>query len=407
MSDDLLFAHVASRFFGVPLLLRQPEAEVIAHYLRSRMLGAGPDANRFVGREEFDPATRRWKGYRRVGSVGIVSIIGELVNRGAWLGAASGLTSYEGILAQVRAAAEDSAVKAIVLDINSPGGEAAGMADTARQIRKIAGNKRLVAVVNSMAASAAYGLATAAHEIVIGESGIAGSIGVLLVHADRSRQLDAAGITMTVFATGTEKAAGNPYEAMTDEHRAALEREITAFMVGFARLVTSHRPALTAERILDLEGGIRLGADAVKAGLADRIGTFDDVITDLQRQFPAPIDVKRMSQSERDSMKSARFKAVASHPRLADSKFLRSMALDRAKYEPLDTTADDIVEDVIATYSSPSSPSSSPASLANRGSDHFFVVGPRTEAASDHNAGSAPTSSSGGGPYPPHQPFRA
>lgn len=283
MNDGLLFAHVAAQFFGTPLLLREQEAEIIGGYLRTRMIGAGPDTNRFQGQEEHDPATRRWKGYRKEGSVGVVSILGELVNRGAWLGASSGLTSYEGIAQQLRNAAGDKDVKSIVLDIQSPGGQAIGMNETARLIRSISAEKKVTAVVNAMAASAAYGLASGASEIVITESGIAGSIGVVLVHHDRSQQMQSAGIKTTVFRAGEDKAVGNPFEPLTRHDEDVLQAEVERIMDGFVRVVSDHRPGLLAEAIRDLRAGISIGDDAVQAGLADRVGSFDEVLTDLSR----------------------------------------------------------------------------------------------------------------------------
>jgi signal peptide peptidase SppA len=341
MDQDFIFTRVAAQFFGVPLLLRQPEAEVIGNYLRSRMIGAGPDANRFQGRDEYDPATRRWKGYRKVGSVGVVSIIGELVGRGAWMGASSGLTSYEGIIQQVRNAAEDRDVRAIILDIDSPGGAAFGMADAARQIRKIAAGTRLVASINSMAASAAYGLASAADEIVVGESGVAGSVGVLLVHLDRSRQFDRAGITTNIIKTGDEKALANPYQPLSDDDRATLEAEINRVMDGFIRVVTDHRPKLTAKAIRDLQAGIRIGEDAVKAGLADRVGTFESVLAELSRSNP-PLEPQRRVTAE--EARNDRFHAIFRDPRLAGRPGIRDLALESNKREPPHVTADEIIK---------------------------------------------------------------
>lgn len=218
MNDDLHFLHVAQRVFNAPLLVLPHVAETVGAYVRSRMEGVRPEANRFVGRPAVGPLGE-WKGYRREGSVGIVSIMGELVNRGAWIGASSGLTSYEGILQQVRAAAGNSDVETIVLDINSPGGEAFGMTETAREIRKAAGGKKVVAVINSVAASAAYGLASAAHEIVVTESGIAGSIGVVMVHFDRTGQAAKNGVKATVITNtdGLDKARGHPFAALSDD----------------------------------------------------------------------------------------------------------------------------------------------------------------------------------------------
>lgn len=279
MNDDLHFLHVSQRVFNTPLLVLPHVAETVGAYVRSRMEGVRPEANRFVGRPVTGP-NGDWRGYRREGSAGIVSITGELVNRGAWLGASSGLTSYEGILQQVRAAAGDTDVETIVLDINSPGGEAFGMSDTAREIRKAAGGKKIVAVINSVAASAAYGLASAAHEIVIAESGIAGSIGVVMVHFDRSGQAAKAGVKATVITNtdGLDKARGHPFAALSEDDLAFMRTRADRIMDGFVKLVTDHRPKLTAKAIRSQRANTFIGEDAVKAGLADRVSTFDQVL---------------------------------------------------------------------------------------------------------------------------------
>ncbi len=279
MNDDYQFVHVSQRVFNTPLLVLPHVAETIGAYVRSRMEGARPEASRFVGRPAVGP-NGDWRGYRREGSAGIVSITGELVNRGAWLGASSGLTSYEGILQQMRAAAGDSDVETILLDINSPGGEAFGMTDTAREIRKAAGAKKVVAVINSVAASAAYGLASAAHEVVITESGIAGSIGVVMVHFDRSGQAAKEGVKATVITNsdGLDKARGHPFAALSADDVAFMRTRADRIMDGFVKLVVDHRPKLTSKAIRSQRANTFIGEDAVRAGLVDRVGTFDQVL---------------------------------------------------------------------------------------------------------------------------------
>jgi len=288
MTDDYQYVRIAQRVFNTPLLVLPHVAETVGAYVRSRMEGVRPDANRFVGRPAVGPAGE-WKGYRREGSAGIVSITGELVNRGAWLGASSGLTSYEGILQQVRAAAADTDVETIFLDINSPGGEAFGMSDTAREIRKAAVGKKIVAVINSVAASAAYGLASAAHEIVIAESGIAGSIGVVMVHFDQSERAAKAGVKATVITNsdGLDKARGHPFAPLSEDDIGFMRAKADRIMDGFVKLVIDHRPKLSGKAIRAQRAGTFIGEDAVAAGLADRVGTFDHVLHQMANRRPA------------------------------------------------------------------------------------------------------------------------
>jgi len=285
-TGTLLYSRVASLIFGQPLLVTPDVAETIGIYVRARMEGGAapePEANRFIGRPAADSHSGAWKGYRRSGPVGIVSIMGELVNRGAWLGASSGLTSYEGIVEQVRQAVADPDVRELVLDINSPGGEAYGMTDTARAIRSIArgAGKRVTAVVNSVGCSAAYGIATPADEIVVTESGVAGSIGVVMVHYDVSDRASKMGVKATVITAGKNKATGHPFAPLDDESHKKLKAKVDRIMNGFVKLVANHRPGLTAAKIHALEADTFLGEDAVKAGLADRTGTFEDVVAAL------------------------------------------------------------------------------------------------------------------------------
>ena len=194
---------LSDRLLNTPLLIHPAKAEVILGVLSGRIgfeaglfnveEGAeGPVASRFVG------STRRGDGSaslaRTADGVAIIPVLDTLVNRGAWLDSRSGLTSYEGIAAQLRAAGQDPDVRSVLLDISSPGGEAAGMAGLADLIRSVRQTKLITAFVNDMAASAAYGIASAASEIVISPTSIVGSIGVVMLHADRSGELAAQGV---------------------------------------------------------------------------------------------------------------------------------------------------------------------------------------------------------------------
>lgn len=304
LHSGLLYTRVAGLIFGQPLLVMPDVAETIGNFVRARMEGQAtpePEANRFIGRQAMDPHSGAWKGYRRSGPAGIVTILGELVNRGAWLGASSGLTSYEGIIEQVRQAAADPDARELVLDINSPGGEAYGMSDAARSIRSIAGaaGKKVTAVINSIGASAAYGLASAADEIVVTESGVAGSIGVVMVHYDVSDRASKMGVRATVITSGRNKATGHPFAPLDDESRAHLQAKVDRIMDGFTKLVADHRPGLTEDAVRGFEANTFIGNDAVAAGLADRVGTFEDVIGQITR---AQSSGRSHSQQRRTSM---------------------------------------------------------------------------------------------------------
>jgi ClpP class serine protease len=154
-------------------------------------------------------------------------------------------------------------------------------------VRQVAAAKPTVAVVNGVAASAAYAIASGASEIVTTETGVSGSIGIVMVHADFSRNLDREGITPTLIFAGSHKVDGNPFEPLPDAVRADLQSEVDAFYEHFLATVALGRGSrMTAEMARATGARTLIGAAAVKAGLADRVGSFESVLAELQQYAP-------------------------------------------------------------------------------------------------------------------------
>ena len=295
MSKGHLF-RVADQVLNRPLLILPEKLAVISAVLGGRIGidAAGldldqpmPEATRFKGSsvdEDAASGRRSYMPYRRTPEgVAIITITGSLVNRGAWVGASSGLTSYEGIKFQLEQASADPKAKAILIDIESPGGQAIGAFETADAVRAAAAVKQVWVVVNGMAASAAYAIASAADRIVTTPSGISGSIGVVMMHADYSRMLDQEGITPTLIHAGAHKVDANPFEPLSDAVKADLQAEIGQLMDMFVASVAAGRKDLSPEAIRATEARTFIGQAAVDVGLADAIGSFDDVLADLSR----------------------------------------------------------------------------------------------------------------------------
>jgi signal peptide peptidase SppA len=299
---------LSHRLLNTPLLIHPAKAEIILGALSGRIgLDASlfeveegpdaPDASRFVG------SARRADGStsmtRTADGVALIPVLDTLVNRGAWLDSRSGLTSYEGIAAQLRDAGQDPEVRSVLLDISSPGGEAAGMAGLADLIRSIRQTKPVIAFVNDMAASAAYGIASAASEIVVSPTSTVGSIGVVMLHADRSSELAAQGVKPTLIFAGSHKVDGNPFEPLSDAVRADLQASVDAHYRQFLDTVAAGRGRkLNADMARATEARTFIGADAVRLGLADRIASFDQVLTSLSETS--------RSQTTRPSGRTAR-----------------------------------------------------------------------------------------------------
>ncbi len=266
MSQPTL-VNIASRILNRPLLLHPSKAEVLLHVLQGRLPIDGAtlpplssDANRFIGRRTRPDGSTRFN--RAVKGVAIITIEGSLVNRGAWIGANSGLVSYEGIAAQLRDAAGDDTIHTVLLDIDSPGGEATGMYATAKLVAEVAADKRVVAFVNAMAASAAYGIASQAAEIVVSPTSIVGSIGVVLTHLDRSGALEQEGVKATLIYAGAHKVDGHPFGPLSDTVKADLQAEVETIYDTFVNLVAEGRGSrLSAEQARATEARAFLGAE--------------------------------------------------------------------------------------------------------------------------------------------------
>ncbi|SHO65823.1 signal peptide peptidase SppA [Pseudoxanthobacter soli DSM 19599] len=293
------YLRIASRVFGRPLLVLPETAETIAGFLLARDAGQltasetvmrrAPAASRFGGESigVGDPMAGTYEEYyRRVGAAAVATVEGELVNRGAWVGASSGLTSYEGVAAQLEMAARDDKVREIVVDMETPGGEAVGAMEMAATVRRINAIKPVTVVVNGMAASAGYAMASAASRIVTVPSGIVGSIGVVLLHVDQSAMLEKRGVTPTLIFAGAHKVDGNPFEPLPDAVRADLQAEVETFYRLFVATVAAGRPGLSEAAVMATEARTFIGADAVSAGLADAVGTIDDVLAEINRTAP-------------------------------------------------------------------------------------------------------------------------
>ena len=216
----------------------------------------------------------------RDGDVAVVSIEGPLAQRAwaCWMFSGDG---YDAITSRVNAALADPASRAVVLRLDSPGGEVAGCFEAVRSIRAAAktASKPLVAYCDEMAASAAYALACACDEIVCPDTGILGSVGVIFSVTEQSEALRIAGRSTTVITSGAAKADGHPALPLSKEARARYQAEVDQLADVFAGEVSAAR-GLSVAQVRGLEARVFLGAAAVNAGLADRVG---NVATALER----------------------------------------------------------------------------------------------------------------------------
>lgn len=224
--------------------------------------------------------------FRLVDGIAVIEIAGTLVHRGAWIGQSSGLTSYEGIAAQLQAALADPGVRGIALDIDSFGGEVAGAFDLADRIRGARAQKPVHAFVAEHALSAGYVLASQADRIILPRTGAVGSIGVVALHTDMSGALDQKGIAVTLIHAGLHKIDANPYQPLPKAVHDQMQRELEVVRFLFAETVAAGRgDQLTHAAALATEAAVFRGADAIAAGLADDLA---DPVTAFNTFAAAP-----------------------------------------------------------------------------------------------------------------------
>lgn len=217
--------------------------------------------------------------------VAVLDVMGPLARRAfeSWFWFMDG---YDFIEQRFAAALKDPDVEALVMRLDSPGGVASGMVETASAMRraKVASGKRVYAYADDLAASAAYGLASAADEIWLPESGMVGSVGVIGVLSEQSSLLKKIGINVRVITTGEHKADGHPAVPLTEEVVKRYQARIDHLGDLFFSLVADGRNMSTKD-VKALEAGIFQGSAAVRAGLADGISGFEDLVTKAVRSI--------------------------------------------------------------------------------------------------------------------------
>lgn len=266
--------HIVSRIFNVPLLIEPGKAQTILGVLEPRLLD---------GAKLYGPGDKQGKKEYFVTEDGIavISIVGSLVNRGSWLDAMSGMASYASIQTEIEDAATDPAVKGIILDMDSPGGEAAGTFDLADAIYSLRGLKPIWAVANQMAFSAAYAIASAADQIILSRTAGVGSIGVISIHRDQSAKNKADGYKYTFITAGAHKADLSPHRPISDEAQGTVQAQVDRLYGLFTTTVARNR-GMSIDDVTATEAGLFFGDDAVENNLADSVGTLNDAIANMK-----------------------------------------------------------------------------------------------------------------------------
>jgi len=230
---------------------------------------------------DFDPA--RARPYELLdGGIAVIPITGPLSKADRWWSMGG---SYLVIGNQVRQALTDSAVKAILLDVDSPGGECSGVQELATIIDSADAVKPVYAWADGTCCSAAYWLASRARILAVNPITNVGSIGVVGVHLEISKAAEAAGYTFTVISAGKEKAFGNNYEPLSPEALASIQGRMDGIYTLFVREVAAARDLDEASAREWADGRVFLAQEGLKAGLVDRVQNRDELLASIREEI--------------------------------------------------------------------------------------------------------------------------
>jgi signal peptide peptidase SppA len=273
------YEHVLAAVAATPWAIEPNKGRELAAMLTRRVNGERATAEEIALAAGARAATRSRKSKSRPASVAVIPLHGVMVQRADWLMEACGVLSSEQVGQLVDQAAADPAVETIVIDVDSPGGSAFGTAELAAKVAAAAKQKKVITVANSMAASAAYFVASQASELVVTPSGMVGSIGVVMMHVDESKALEMAGQVVTVVATSDTKKGGMDPGPLSPAWKSHLESLVAGYYDQFVKVVASGRNVSQKKVKEDFgDGGMLLAETAVKAGMADTVATLDDVL---------------------------------------------------------------------------------------------------------------------------------
>jgi signal peptide peptidase SppA len=256
-------AQIAKRFSDTPVLLQPGSVNLLA------ALASAESAVKEMAYVTSQSDLGNGRPYRVAQGLAFIPVSGITVHRmdahiEGWF------TGYDFIQASFARAMQDPDVKAVILDISSPGGEVHGAFETADMIAQARGTKPIYAVVDGYAYSAGYALASAADKIFVAQTGGLGSVGVVTMHVDMSGALEQAGISVEYIYAGSHKVDGNPYQALSESARTSIKSRIEESYNVFVSTVATNR-GMSPDAVRATEAAFFSGPAAKQVGFADAI----------------------------------------------------------------------------------------------------------------------------------------
>lgn len=336
----MLHHHLASRLFGVPLLIERHKLDSILAAVGPRL---GLELESIERPKSYGPGDkgRERKSYLITeDGIAVIDIMGPLVKRASGDFLSGGPTTYGEISAEFSDAVANKDVAGILLAVDSPGGETVGAFELADLIHGQRGTKPIFASADGDAFSAAYLVASATDRLYVTKSGGVGSVGVWMMHVDQSEANAQKGLKPTYLFAGARKIDGNPHAPLSEEARAAFQAEVDRLYDMFVESVARNR-AMKESAVRATEAGLFFGGDGVAIGFADKVGTFADALAGLRAAIARSSGNKNSGvaasaalnpkEEQMEAEKSADAQTSAeSKPAEVDTASIRTEALEAA-----------------------------------------------------------------------------
>jgi capsid assembly protease len=274
------FESVLATIQAEPWAIEPTHGQRLAALLTRRLSGARATPAELAEAADIRAARDQKRKKPKPAAVAVIPLYGPMVHRADAFDEVSGVVGTATVGQWVDAAANDPAIDAIVLDVDSPGGSVLGTAELAQKVADATKKKKVIAVANGLMASAAYFVGSQASELVASPSSMVGSIGVYQMHLDQSAALAEQGVKITLVSSTPEKVAGNSYEPLTEMGVGQITDTVMGYYKQFVKAVADGR-RVNQETVRETfgRGGVVLAREAVAKGMADKVGTLDEVLS--------------------------------------------------------------------------------------------------------------------------------
>ena len=298
------FVQLSARILNTPLAIHEPKLNAIMAVLGPRFAGEPPSGEENPSTEPAvrvktaifchqDGRLRALSGEAEsvsfataapIARIQVIEIDGALVSRSSGMCGWSGLASYEAIKQAINEGAADASIDAIMLRVDSPGGEVNGILSLQDAIRAARKAKPVWCSVDSIAFSACCWIATQCERVILTPDGQMGSIGVIALHYEQSKAEQNAGVKYTAIYSGDHKNDLSPHEPLDKSAAAAVQSDVDAVYEVFCSSVAEGR-GIDPAAVKATQAAIYRGQQCLEAGLADELGDYDFALNALASQI--------------------------------------------------------------------------------------------------------------------------